>query len=98
PPAGRNPWRPSPRPAPPPAAATSVAAQTTPPPAPPPPPPPPPPTAHAPRTHLDVQGRPSRRSPVTVATRFLVPLVVAASTVVISPAWGQAAGAPAPRP
>jgi hypothetical protein len=36
---------------------------------------------------------------VTVANRFLVPLVpfaVAASTVIVSPAWGQAAPAPAP--
>jgi tetratricopeptide (TPR) repeat protein len=33
---------------------------------------------------------------VTVATRFLVPLVVAASSAVISPAWGQTAGTPAP--
>jgi hypothetical protein len=33
---------------------------------------------------------------VTLATRLLVPLALAASTVVVSPAWAQTAGAPAP--
>ncbi len=35
---------------------------------------------------------------MTVGSRFLVPLVVAASTVLAGPAWGQAAPAPAPAP